>query len=178
MARHVEDVMQREVVSVTPATPVRTLLKRLVSEHISGVPVVTPEGEIVGVVSTTDVVRLGAGEKELNAADLVWEPLILPNEEFGEESSAPFFIESRDWRYPTENQTEALPEGVFDGYTVADIMTDAVFAVKPGDTVEEAGKFLIQGRIHRALVVEDGQLMGIVTAFDLLKAFVEEQDVE
>ncbi|MGD2121447.1 MAG: CBS domain-containing protein [Gemmatimonadota bacterium] len=174
MARYVEDVMQREVVTVTPATPVRTLLKLLVREHISGLPVVTGEGEIVGVVSTTDVVRLGAGETELNAADLVWEPLILPNEEFSEESSAPFFMESRDWRYPTENQTEALPEGVFDGYTVADIMTDAVFTVKPRDTVEDAGKFLLKGRIHRALVVEDDQLKGIVTAFDLLRGFVEE----
>jgi CBS domain-containing protein len=174
MARLVKDVMQREVVTVTPSTPVRTLLKRLVSEQISGMPVVTEEGEIVGVVSTTDVVRLGAGEKELNAADLVWEPLVLPNEEYGEESSATFFMESRDWRYPTENQTEALPEGVFDGYTVADIMTEAVFTVEPSDTVEDAGKFLLQGRIHRALVVEDEQLQGIVTAFDLLKAFVGE----
>ena len=63
---------------------------------------------------------------------------------------------------------------MFDGYTVSDIMTEAVFAVKPKDSVEDAGKFLLQGRIHRALVVEDEQLRGIVTAFDLLKAFVEE----
>jgi CBS domain-containing protein len=166
--------MQREVVTVTPTTPVRTLLKRLVTEQISGMPVVTEEGDIVGVVSTTDVVRLGAGEKELNAADLIWEPLVLPNEEYGEESSATFFMDSQDWRYPTEGQTEALPEGVFDGYSVADIMTEAVFTVKPKDTVEDAGKFMLQGRIHRALVVEDEQLEGIVTAFDLLKAFVGE----
>ena len=104
MGRTVEDVMQREVVTVTPQTPVRTLLKRLVSAQISGVPVVTAEGEIVGVVSTTDVVRLGAGEKELNAAKLVWEPLVLPNEEYGEESSATFFMDSPDWRYPSETQ--------------------------------------------------------------------------
>ncbi len=174
MIRFVEDVMQREVVTVTPSTPVRTLLKRLVSAQISGVPVVTEEGEIVGVVSTTDVVRLGAGETELNAAELVFEPLILPNEEFGEESSTPFFLEAENWRYPTQNQADSLPEGVFDGYTVADIMTEAVFGVKPKDTVEDAAKFLLHGRIHRALVVEDEQLKGIVTAFDLLRAFVGE----
>jgi CBS domain-containing protein len=174
MGRLVEDVMQREVVTVTPETPVRTLLKRLVSEQISGVPVVTEEGEILGVVSTTDVVRLGAGEKELNAAELLWEPLVLPNEEYPEESATPFFMDAEDWRYPTENQTEALPDGIFDGYTVSDIMTSAVFKVKPTDSVEEVGKFLLKGRIHRALVVEDGQLKGIVTAFDLLRAFVGE----
>ncbi|MBT8397085.1 MAG: CBS domain-containing protein [Gemmatimonadetes bacterium] len=174
MGRLVEDVMQREVVTVTPETPVRTLLKRLVSAQISGVPVVTGAGDIVGVVSTTDLVRLGAGEKELNAAELVFEPLVLPNEEYPEESMASFYMDALDWRYPTETQSDALPEGVFDGYTVSDIMTRAAFTVKPKDTVRDAGKFMLKGRIHRALVVEDEQLLGIVTAFDLLKAFVEE----
>lgn len=172
MRQMVEDVMQRDVVTVTPETAVRTLLKLLVNSQISGVPVVTGAGEIVGVVSTTDVVRLGAGEKELNAAELNWETLVLPNEDFDESSNALFYQDSVDWLHPTETQAEALPLGVFDGYTVSDIMTPAVFKVKPSDSVTEVGKFLLQGRIHRALVVEDGKLLGIVTAFDLLKVFV------
>ena len=174
MGRYVKDIMQREVVTVTPDTSVRELLKHLVRAQISGVPVVTDEGEIVGVVSTTDVVRLGAGEKELNAGDMSFEQLILPDEEYEVDSAAPFFMVSEDWSVPTENQTQALPEGVFDGFTVSDIMTPAVFTVTPEDTVEAVAKFLLQGRIHRALVVEEDQLKGIVTAFDLLKAFVED----
>jgi CBS domain-containing protein len=174
MSQLVADVMQRDVVTVTPETAVRTLLKLLVSSQISGVPVVTEAGEILGVVSTTDVVRLGAGEKELNAAELSWETLVLPNEDYEEGSNALFYHDSVDWLYPTETQAEALPLGVFDGYTVSDIMTPAVFKVKPTDSVKEVGKFLIQGRIHRALVVEEDRLLGIVTALDLLKALVEE----
>ncbi|MFH1763581.1 MAG: CBS domain-containing protein [Gemmatimonadota bacterium] len=174
MGRNVEDVMRREVVTVTPDSTVRELLKCLVSSQISGVPVVTGDGEVVGVVSTTDVVRLGAGEKEISSGDMVWEPLVLPDEEYEVDSAAPFFMVSPDWRFPTESQTEALPEGVFDGFTVSDIMTPAVFTVKPKDTVEEVAKFLLRGRIHRALVVEDDQLKGIVTTFDLLRAFVED----
>ena len=172
MSQFVEDVMQRDVVTVTPETSVRTLLKRLVSSQISGVPVVTEEGEIVGVVSTTDVVRLGAGEKELNAAELSWETLVLPNEDYDESSNVPFYMDSVDWLHPTETQAEALPLGVFDGYTVSDIMTPAVFKVKPTDSVTEVARFLLHGRIHRALVVEGEKLLGIVTAFDLLRAFV------
>lgn len=170
MSKTVADVMQREVVTVTPGTPVLALLKKLVRAQISGVPVVTDEGEIVGVVSTTDVIRLGAGEKEFSVSNPVWEPLMLPGEDYGEESSVPFFEE--DWGYPTEHQAEALPDGLFEGYSVSDIMTEAVFTVRPTDTVEDAGKFLLKGRIHRALVVDGDQLKGIVTAFDLLKAFV------
>ncbi len=172
MSQIVEDVMQRDVVTVTPETSVRTLLKRLVSFQISGVPVVTEEGEIVGVVSTTDVVRLGAGEKELNAAELSWGTLVLPNEDYDESSNVPFYLDSVDWLQATETQAEALPSGVFDGYTVSDIMTPAVFKVKPSDSVKEVGRFLLRGRIHRALVVEGKKLLGIVTAFDLLRAFV------
>lgn len=172
MSQFVGDVMQRDVVTVTPETTVRSLLKLLVNSQISGVPVVTEEGEIVGVVSTTDVVRLGAGEKELNAAELSWETLVLPNEDYDESSNVPFYLDSVDWLSPSETQAEALPMGVFDGYTVSDIMTPAVFKVRPKDTVKEVGKFLLRGRIHRALVVEGEKLLGIVTAFDLLKAFV------
>jgi CBS domain-containing protein len=174
MGRSVEEIMQREVVTVTPETPVSELLKTLVRSQISGVPVVTQHGEIVGVVSTTDVVRLGAGVNEVDSGSLAWEPLMLPNEEYDVESAASFFLTDEDWRHPTERQTKALPDDIFEGYTVSDIMTEAVFTVKPTDSVEDAGKFLLQGRIHRALVVEEEQLKGIVTAFDLLKAFVEE----
>ena len=174
MGRYVEDIMQSKVVTVAPETSVRELLKCLIDAQITGVPVVAEDGEILGVVSTTDVVRLGAGEKEIDAGELAWEPLVLPDEEYEVDSAAPFYMASPDWRFPTRNHPEALPEGVFDGYTVADIMTSAVFSVKPTDTVEDAAKFLLHGRIHRALVVEDQQLKGIVTAFDLLKAFVED----
>lgn len=172
MGRIVEEVMRREVVTVTPEMSVRELLKLFVNEQISGVPVVSEDGEIVGVVSTTDVVRLGAGERELNAEQLNWESLALPGEEYDADSAAPFFLADGDWRYPNEGQ--ALPEGVFDGYQVSDIMTPAVFTVRPSDSVVDAGKFLLQGRIHRALVVEGEQLKGIVTALDLLRAFVED----
>ena len=174
MPGYVEDVMQREVVTVQPETSVRELLRVLVGAQISGVPVVSEEGEIVGVVSTTDVVRLASGEKEIHSGNVVWEPLVLPDEEYDVDSAAEFFMTTAEWHFPTENQTDALPEGVFDGFTVGDIMTPAAFTVKPTDSVEDAAKFMLRGRIHRALVVDSEQLKGIVTAFDLLKAFVED----
>jgi CBS domain-containing protein len=173
MARYVEDIMQQKVVTVTPDTTVRSLLRQLVNAQITGVPVVTEEGEIVGVVSTTDVIRLGAEEAEVPRVDLTWEPLAIPSEEYDEDSAAAFFMQPDAWSHPTEGQARAVPEGVFDGFTVADIMTPAVFTVKPRDTLEDVAKFLLQGRIHRALVVENGQLVGIVTTFDLLRGFVE-----
>jgi CBS domain-containing protein len=173
MGRPVQEVMQKDVVTVTPDTPVRELLRRLVGAQISGVPVVTGEGEIVGVVSATDVVRLAAQESEIPDRSITWEPLSLPAEEYDEESAAPFFLAPDDLRYPTDVEAESFPEGVFGGSAVSDIMTPAVFTVEPSDTVENVAKFMLQGRIHRVLVVEEGQLKGIVTSFDMLRAFVE-----
>jgi len=90
----------------------------------------------------------------------------------GSSSDAPFFLVSEDRRYPTEDQTEAISEGVFEGSSVGDIMTPAAFSVGPEDSVSLVAKFLLQGRIHRALVVEEGRLRGILTTFDPLRAFV------
>jgi CBS domain-containing protein len=172
MGRIVQEIMQREVVTVTPDTPLRELLRVLVRAQVSGVPVVSEKGEIVGVVSATDVVRFGAGEKGWGNGDLGLEPLLLPGEEYDEDSAAPFFMVSARWGYPREEHADAFSQDLSADYTVQTIMTPAVFTVKPTDTVEDAAKFLLQGRIHRALVVEHGVLKGIVTAHDLLKAFV------
>lgn len=174
MPQFVEDVMQHDVVTVTADIPVQELLRVLVANQISGVPVVSEDGGILGVVSTTDVVRLGAREAEIGAGSLTWEPLALPQEEVDEENAADFFMVSADWAFPTEDQTRSMAQGIFEGYTVGDIMTPAAFTVEPRQRVSEVAKFLLHGRIHRALVVEGGHLKGIVTAFDLLKAFVEE----
>jgi len=174
MVRYVEEIMQREVVTVTPDTSVSELLRVLVFNQISGVPVVSEHDEILGVVSTTDVIRLGAQESEVPPEELSWEPLAVPGEDFEEESTASFFLVAEKWGFPTEGQTEALSKGFFEGFSVSDIMTPAAFTVGPRETVSAVAKFLLQGRIHRALVVDGGRLRGIVTAFDLLKAFVED----
>jgi CBS domain-containing protein len=174
LPRYIEEIMQEDVVTVTPETPVRELLRVLVDAQISGVPVVSDTGEIVGVVSATDVIRVGAEGREIPGGTLQWAPLALPNEEYDEDSAAPFFLLGEDWRYASVNDPEAIPEGVFEGASVSEIMTPAAFTVKPKDTVEDVARFLLRGRIHRALVVEHEQLKGIVTAFDLLGAFVGE----
>jgi len=174
MVRFIEEIMQTEVVTVTAETPVGELLRILVSNQISGVPVVSEDGRILGVVSATDVIRVGANEAEMANGSVSWEPLLVPREDFEEDSAAPFFLLSEGWKYPSEAGVRPEPEGVFEGLSVADIMTPAAFTVGPRETVGTVAKFLLKGRIHRALVVDGETLKGIVTTFDLLKAFVKD----
>jgi CBS domain-containing protein len=53
---------------------------------------------------------------------------------------------------------------------VENIMTSANFHVEPGASLAELAEFLLKGRIHRALVMEDNTLLGIVTTVDVLRA--------
>ena len=174
MPRFVEEVMQDVVVTVTPETSVRDLLKVLVRNQISGAPVVSEAGEIVGVVSTTDVVRLGAREAEVERGSLSWEPLALPNEEYDPESSAAFFQISEDWTYPTEDQAGSLAPGVFDGFSVADIMTRAPETVRASDDILKAVRIFREHRYGALPVLnKDSELVGILSAQDLLGALEE-----
>jgi molybdopterin-containing oxidoreductase family membrane subunit len=50
------DIMSRRIISVAPETPVEEIGKLLVSNRISGVPVVDAEGRLIGVVSESDII--------------------------------------------------------------------------------------------------------------------------
>ena len=62
---------------------------------------------------------------------------------------------------------------------VKDVMSDIVISVGPTTKLEEATKFILENRIHRLPVVDKaGKLVGIVTSWDLLKAFTRRQTQE
>lgn len=179
----VRDVMETDVVTVHPGMSVRELTRILSDYEISGAPVVDDRGETVGVVSSTDVLRLSAEELGVHStrefSEEPWEdeeegP---PSSESGDDEGdlvdyfmagdAPTLL-----RYSTLDETR---EGPLDQFTVQDIMTPATFTVEPDNSVRELAEFLLRGRIHRALVMEDGVLKGIVTSFDVLQAVLERE---
>jgi CBS-domain-containing membrane protein len=55
----VAEIMQRDVVSVTPGMHVRELARFLERRKIHGVPVVDDRGDVLGTVSATDLLWLG-----------------------------------------------------------------------------------------------------------------------
>ncbi len=60
-----------------------------------------------------------------------------------------------------------------DQYDVGEIMTPANFHIHPDSDLRDLAAFLLRGRIHRALVMEDDRLVGIVTTVDLLRTMAE-----
>jgi len=55
MKRSVSDVMSAPVVSVQPATPFKTMVHLLQQHQIDALPVVGPDGRLLGIVSETDL---------------------------------------------------------------------------------------------------------------------------
>jgi CBS domain-containing protein len=58
------------------------------------------------------------------------------------------------------------------GVTAGDLMTTAVVAVRPGDTVEHAAKLMYERKVKRLPVTdENGHLVGIISRADVLSVF-------
>lgn len=52
-----EQMMTHEVVRVSPHTDIRTLIYVLQTNHLIRVPVVDPDGKLIGIVARRDIVR-------------------------------------------------------------------------------------------------------------------------
>jgi CBS domain-containing protein len=158
-------------VSVEPETTVRELVRLLARERIGGVPVLGEQGEMVGIVTATDLVRLAAEASEGPLDDLL-SRLSVGSEEGGEDLLS--FLATDAWGdaeslAPVDRPSPDDNGTAYEEYRVRDLMRPASYAVSPDITLEELARILLKARIHRAPVVEDGRLVGIVTTFDVIR---------
>ncbi|MEX2468017.1 MAG: CBS domain-containing protein [Gemmatimonadota bacterium] len=169
----VRDIMQPKVVTVRKDASARDLARLLADAQISGVPVLDEAGELVGVVSSTDVVRLTAAESDVTlvASTLRSESAGAPeSDEEDFDSDVYSFFLPEDTPLAEQTLLAELPESLVDTTSVEEIMTPVTFSVRPDTPVSELCDFLVRGRIHRAVVVDAGRLEGIVTSADILRA--------
>lgn len=176
----VQDIMQTDVVTVSTDTTARYLARLLADEEISGVPVLDVSGALVGVVSSTDLVRLAAEDTGLQVRptrvameelETIRDPDV--DEESSEQPDPYGFFLPEDSPFSSQRFLDEWPEGDFDSVPVSDIMTPISFSVDPNTPVAELCQFLVRGRIHRAIVKEGDDLVGIVTSADVLRAVAE-----
>lgn len=170
----VKDMMQTDVITVAPGDSVAELIRTLEESGISGVPVVDDADELKGVVSSKDVLRLARDVEDVPEAAR-WglsvgaafrdEALISPPAE-GEFFA--YYVTPTGGFVDVRDQIREVAGSAFEGYTVADIMTPAPIAVEPEASLSELAGVLRDRKVHRALVVSGGKLMGIVTTMDIL----------
>lgn len=61
---------------------------------------------------------------------------------------------------------------------VRDIMVDTVSTIGPHETVPRCMQMMTDGRFRHLPVLEDGRVIGIVSIGDLVKAVIEDQQIE
>jgi len=148
--------MTRDVFTVNPGLSLLDLERDLGSQRVSGAPVVE-QGKLVGIVSRSDVDRRVHRERSRSAGMATFYLSVDP----AEDAAAPVD--------PTRAAFEELRQ-----LTVRDVMTSAVISVEPNTTVREIARVMDERRIHRLLVLEDGQLCGLISALDLVRVMARE----
>jgi CBS domain-containing protein len=144
------DVMTRSVVSVGPDTPLFDVYRLFVAEQIHGAPVVDDEERLIGVVSSSDLLRAADEERDtvISSGDYLRDLVEFSGPDWGKGLS------------DFQNRLAAL--------TVADVMTPTAVTVRPDTPVAEVARILRQHRVHRVWVEDEGRVCGVVSTFDLL----------
>ena len=146
-ARHVfvRELMTSPAVVVTAETPFKEIVDLLLEHRITGVPVVDGEDRLVGIITEAD---------------------LLDKEAYGPQPHRPLsllsdLLANRDpsWRVKAAGQT------------AGDVMTKRVLTAKPGDDVRHAAHTMMEARVTRLPVVENGVVVGVIARHDVLKVF-------
>ena len=149
MAELVGEIMDRDPVTVTPETSVQEVVSALREHGLPGVPVVDPDGAVVGMVTETD--------------------LVLPDE--NGDLHIPHYINLFGGTVFLEplSRFEGRLRKAF-AANAADMMTRDPDTVRPDTTVREAARLIHESGHNRLPVVQDGRLVGVVTRIDVLGA--------
>lgn len=142
------DIMTRNVIRVHDDWDLSELAATFTQHMITGAPVIDHERRLVGVVSTTDLARHKSGRAVRDATP---HEFYIQGGETLSEGSHGFFVE----------------EG--GELTVRDIMTPMIFSVPLNATLSEMAETMVSGRVHRLIVTEGKEVVGIVTTLDMLK---------
>jgi CBS domain-containing protein len=178
----VRDIMSTGVVVLDPEVTLRDAVALLAARHISGAPVVSG-GTVVGVISANDILTFESDtpavpteQPEQPEQDQLEQP---EEDEWAKELEAPGTYFNEMWSDAGADVAERFAElrgpewDLLEEHTVAEAMSRGVRSVRPGLSAADAAAYMLKERIHRAVVLEEGELVGIVTATDIMRAVAE-----
>ena len=137
------DIMSNRVLSVIPEAPVATAIQIMLINHISGLPVVDPSGQLVGIVSEGDFLRRAETQTERRRPD--WLEFLL-----GPGRLASEYVKAHARK-------------------VSDVMTTRVVTVTPDTPAREIVDLMERHRIKRVPVVQNNRVVGVITRRSLLQ---------
>jgi CBS domain-containing protein len=144
-----KDIMAKELISVTPETPVIEAAKILLEKRINGLPVLNEEGQLVGIICQSDLV---AQQKRF--------PI-------------PSVFNLLDGLIPISS-TKTLEKEMkkIAASRVSDAMSTNPVAVSPETSLEDIATLMVTKSFHTLPVVDQGKLVGIIGKEDVLRTLL------
>lgn len=144
-ALKVRNVMTKDVVTIAPDTAFPQIVECLLEQNISGLPVVGPNGALLGIVTEADLITKEAYEH-------------------GRRRHLDLVIDHMTGRDPDWIRKSS-------GRLARDLMTHKVETASPDDDLASAARRMLDGHHKQLPVVKNGKVVGIVSRHDLLKPF-------
>jgi CBS domain-containing protein len=140
----VRDVMVAPVITVEPSASVQDVARLFLEKQISAVPVLDGKGKLVGIVSEGDLLhRVEAGTER-----------------------------QRSWWLQAFVHDDTLAKEYIKSHSrkVSDVMTKDVITASPTTPLHGVAASMERNAIRRLPILENGQLVGIVSRANLLQA--------
>ena len=173
----VREIMSRHVVTLSPDDTLRDAIGVLDAEGITGAPVLA-HGQVVGVLSTTDILTFEAATPGVPTQDetRAQEPAVGADEPQTEETHpvSAYFTDLWDnagAEVVERVRTTTSPEwDVLGEHVVSEAMSTSVRSIQVHASLADAAGYMLDERIHRAFVLDGDHLVGVVAAADFLRA--------
>ena len=146
------DVMQRDMVTVSPNDTLRDALALMTENHVTGLPVMDAKSRCVGLITASDIL----GFEEEHAEDTADSGMMQHfNNEIGRWESVPL---------------SAFGLEEFGDVRVEEVMTRELISVDRDTPLRQVAQKMLDQDIHRVLVMDDRfSLYGIITSFDFVR---------
>jgi CBS-domain-containing membrane protein len=144
------DVMTRDVITVKKETTIRELAELFNRHRISSAPVVDDNGEMIGIVTETDLIEQ---DKNLHI---------------------PTVISLFDWVIYLESDKKfekALKK--MTGQTVGEIYSEEFVKVTPATPISDVADILSSRKMNAIPVLDGNRIVGIVARIDLIRTMIK-----
>ncbi len=139
-----EDVLSPDIIPASPETTLEEIAKRLISEHISGLPVVDKNGEFLGEITEKELIEFGMPKYLSLMKDLNFLTVGEPFEE-----------------YLVNEKTATIK----DMYRVK----NNIIVVDKKAPIMEICFIMVSKGVTRLYVVEKGKYLGVINRSDIIK---------
>jgi CBS domain-containing protein len=150
------DLMQRDLVTVSPTDSLREALALMTSNHVTGLPVMDNNSRCVGLITASDILNYeqdhASDSSESGMADV-------------------FDAESEQWE-TVPLSAFALQE--FGHVSVNEVMTSDLIWIERDVAVRDVAQRMLSEGVHRVLVMDkQARLYGLLSAIDIVRYVAE-----